>query len=837
MEITFEVSAKAARLIGRENIADVDGALSELIKNAYDADATSVFVFFNLPFPDIPTWLSLESISGILSECDYKEILSFYLQDGSRFKRRADLSESERMRLQSILFSYNRIVVADNGDGMDIETVKSSWMQIATSSKEKNVHSRKGRVKTGAKGIGRFALDKLASKTVMYTKTAKESTLIWSLDWDQFASKELLRDVHAEIQKADQSLIDVLKKEIGERNFSEIKDDDWSKGTVLVLSPTREAWTPRLFSKVNTNLKSINPLGSVDRFDVHVVNEFYPEYSYHTESVAIDKRDYDYKIYVEYDGDNSLDVEIERNEFDDKKQFAVFEVGTKSDRFDLSDFWRREKFSKAPYRKEDYCNGKDSQHLDVDKILKVQDFDKVQAVGPFAAELYFVKNGKSDFAFVKDIPVRHRKEMLQNFSGVKLYRDNFKVRPYGDEGSLYDWLDLNDRANRSPASISHPSGAWRVLPYQLIGVVRISRLANTALYDMANREGLAQNESYYYFVQMLQEGISRFEYDRQYIYREYDAWKRECLKLIAPAAERVKEDILRHGIGNHNENEKEEEGKAQNKGIDGSASFSEVDYRETVDSLLKELDYDIGSKQLLEIMSSSGVILNTFFHEFNGVSTALHTRNHQLRARIEHLLGGQPYKGVPYLDPISKLEDYNRIDQMLSNWLKVVMDSIHHENREKCVLSLGEEVRAIVEIWGQLLSEKSIRISIEISPESEAAAYAVRCSKADLYVIINNFVLNSVYFFEEEDQESREIHIELHEDAHAIRLIMHNNGPVLNQKYIDHPMRIFELGESSKKDGTGLGLWLMRDAAERNDAQIGIVDTEEGFGISVEWKR
>ena len=37
--INFEVGAKAARLIGRENIADVDGALIELIKNAYDADA------------------------------------------------------------------------------------------------------------------------------------------------------------------------------------------------------------------------------------------------------------------------------------------------------------------------------------------------------------------------------------------------------------------------------------------------------------------------------------------------------------------------------------------------------------------------------------------------------------------------------------------------------------------------------------------------------------------------------------------------------------------------------------------------------------------------------
>lgn len=43
-KIEFKVSAKAARLIGRENISDSTGALLELIKNSYDADADCVFV-------------------------------------------------------------------------------------------------------------------------------------------------------------------------------------------------------------------------------------------------------------------------------------------------------------------------------------------------------------------------------------------------------------------------------------------------------------------------------------------------------------------------------------------------------------------------------------------------------------------------------------------------------------------------------------------------------------------------------------------------------------------------------------------------------------------------
>lgn len=53
-KLEFRVGAKAAQLIGRENIAAVDGALIELVKNAYDADAQCVYIQFNMPFPNIP---------------------------------------------------------------------------------------------------------------------------------------------------------------------------------------------------------------------------------------------------------------------------------------------------------------------------------------------------------------------------------------------------------------------------------------------------------------------------------------------------------------------------------------------------------------------------------------------------------------------------------------------------------------------------------------------------------------------------------------------------------------------------------------------------------------
>ena len=47
-KIYFNVSARTARLIGQENFANAEGAVIELVKNAYDADASFCAIIFDL---------------------------------------------------------------------------------------------------------------------------------------------------------------------------------------------------------------------------------------------------------------------------------------------------------------------------------------------------------------------------------------------------------------------------------------------------------------------------------------------------------------------------------------------------------------------------------------------------------------------------------------------------------------------------------------------------------------------------------------------------------------------------------------------------------------------
>ena len=104
--VQFEIGAKAARLIGRENITDVDGALIELIKNAYDADASCVCVWIDMPFPYVPTTPDLYRLQQVMTEEDRRQVLSFYEEKNGKVPvQKENLTEEVAIRLREIFSS------------------------------------------------------------------------------------------------------------------------------------------------------------------------------------------------------------------------------------------------------------------------------------------------------------------------------------------------------------------------------------------------------------------------------------------------------------------------------------------------------------------------------------------------------------------------------------------------------------------------------------------------------------------------------------------------------------------------------------------------------------
>ena len=128
----------------------------------------------------------------------------------------------------------------------------------------------------------------------------------------------------------------------------------------------------------------------------------------------------------------------------------------------------------------------------------------------------------------------------------KLFRDNFRVRPYGEvKNSSFDWLELGNRKANSPAGVAKKDGGYRVEPENVAGSIRISRLTNIRFEDKSSREGIQETQEFQVFKRIIANIINIFEEDRSYIARELDAYYNE---KYAPEIDRQKAEALANRI-------------------------------------------------------------------------------------------------------------------------------------------------------------------------------------------------------------------------------------------------------------------------------------------------
>lgn len=143
-KLAFTIESRLIRELGERLVREPEIALLELIKNAYDADATT---------------------------CEIR------------------------------LGGNGRIEIVDDGSGMSFEDFSNGWMRIGTSSKgARSATKRFGRPITGEKGIGRFAVRYLGQRLDL-TSTAfdagrgMKTRLEAQFEWTDFDRRQDLDDV------------------------------------------------------------------------------------------------------------------------------------------------------------------------------------------------------------------------------------------------------------------------------------------------------------------------------------------------------------------------------------------------------------------------------------------------------------------------------------------------------------------------------------------------------------------------------------------------------------------------------------------------------------------
>lgn len=141
-------STEIVRRLGEELNPTLDKGVLELVKNAYDADAT---------------------------EC--------------------------RIELRGTDQPGGKIIVRDNGDGMTADQIADGWLVLGRSSKTSSRQTRLGRIPAGSKGLGRLAALRMGRKALLSTssrddRNGRHEILI---DWEEFDKAKIVEDVALEI--------------------------------------------------------------------------------------------------------------------------------------------------------------------------------------------------------------------------------------------------------------------------------------------------------------------------------------------------------------------------------------------------------------------------------------------------------------------------------------------------------------------------------------------------------------------------------------------------------------------------------------------------------------
>jgi len=160
-----------------------------------------------------------------------------------------------------ITFEQDRIIIADNGKGMSFDDVKNKWLFVAYSAKkdstEDNIKLKKTK-KTfyaGAKGIGRFSSDRLGKLLTLTTKV-NNSSICEKIDinWDKFEKNQLEEFVTIPISYSKTP----FKKQFPQNS---------THGTILEIKNINEIWDREKIIGLKGSLeKLINPFSGVNDF-------------------------------------------------------------------------------------------------------------------------------------------------------------------------------------------------------------------------------------------------------------------------------------------------------------------------------------------------------------------------------------------------------------------------------------------------------------------------------------------------------------------------------------------------------------------------------------------
>jgi signal transduction histidine kinase len=708
--VRFTVDAGHINRLGAELVGKQDTALSELIKNAYDADATSVSLSF-----------------------------------GQHDKPGGTLT------------------IVDDGSGMTEQVIRSAWMRLSTPSKiDQPLSPRFRRVRAGRKGIGRFSVQRLGEALELETRP-RDALFGYrvTFDWDEaFRSGVDLNEVFSRIESFPKEANDV--------------------GTTLNIYRLRDAWSPTAISRVWRSVLLLQP-------PFPVANR---------KPVEDSSAESDPGFSVTIDGVSRAQKSAE---FSIEKTFLPQALATITATVDVA--------GKAVVSvKSDRLQFSDEQTFDEPMLV----------TGPltFTAH-YFIYLPETLSGMTQAIAA----EMGRVYGGIRIYRNGFRVLPYGESSD--DWLELDLDVSRRNLLVPGNNRNF-------FGQIELDTTDNPLFEETSSREGLLENLAYQELKTFIRGSV-------EWAAKRIAAFRNR--KTFASQPDFVSEtrrpsEFIRDIMKSLDISESSEAAQSAAHQALSKAEALAVEFEEKVE---KDRAASLEYEEMLRLLASLGLSISVFGHEVKGAKDAMTARLSLLADTIALLdEGAERVRLERERDKLQKAAD--RLFD-IGGYIAGLMSRT--ESRELRSLSVLGSLQRFADQFSDYMRKQGVAFEIVVNPP-ELRTTLMHASELDSVLL--NFLTNSIKSMRRSKVVHRKVRMDARAEGTHVVIGFEDNGPGVAFENRDRVFDAFYTTTMAADDdgvagpGTGLGLKIVADVASSYGGQASIADPTEGYGCRFEFR-
>ena len=446
-----------------------------------------------------------------------------------------------------------------------------------------------------------------------------------------------------------------------------------------------------------------------------------------------------------------------------------------------------------------------------------QEFDKKFLVtGPVSLSAsYFIYHPRT----LSGMNMASAAELGRLFGGIRIYRNGFRVLPYGEAAD--DWLELDKDVSRRDLLVPANNRNF-------FGHVELSTDINPLFEETSSREGLLENEAYTELKQFVRDAVEwaakRVAAARN---RKQDAGQRDFTPELRRPSEYIR--TVRENMGLSASSSPD---AVQTDLVLAKAEAIATEFEQRVEEQrAASLEYE----EMLRLLASLGLSISVFGHEVKGARDALRARLDLLEDAIETVPDAQQKAALERQFAQLRLGSDRIFD--IGGYISGLMSKT--ESRQLRPLSVSGALQRFATQFTVYMNRQNVEFEVDVDPPT---LRTTPMHGSELDSVLLNFLTNSIKSMRNARVKDRKVRMDARPDGRFVVIGFEDSGPGIAPADRDRVFDAFFTTTMAADDdgvagpGTGLGLKIVSDIATSYGGSVSVEEASPGYGCRFEFR-